>query len=70
MVKISLDDNNLSKMQQFSKIEIDRSCERIGTYLIDKSMKIVMYAELPILRTNTGQANNEIIAGGFRNEIN
>jgi hypothetical protein len=70
MVKISLDDNNLSKMQQFSKIEIDRSCERISTYLIDKSMKIVMYAELPILRTNTGQANNEIIAGGFRNEIN
>jgi hypothetical protein len=70
MVKISLDDNNLSKMQQFPKIEIDRSCERISTYLIDKSMKIVMYAELPILRTNTGQANNEIIAGGFRNEIN
>ncbi|WP_458747111.1 hypothetical protein [Candidatus Nitrosocosmicus sp. T] len=70
MVKISLDDNNLSKMQQFSKIGIDRSCEKISAYLTDESIKIVMYYELPILRTNTGQANNEIIAGGFRNEIN
>ncbi len=57
-------------MQQFSKIGIDRSCEKISAYLTDESIKIVMYYELPILRTNTGQANNEIIAGGFRNEIN
>jgi hypothetical protein len=70
MVKISLDDNNLSKMQQFSKVEIDRSCEKFSACLTDDSIKIVMYDELPKLRTNTGQANNEIIAGGFRNEIN
>ena len=70
MVKISLDDNNLSEMHPFSKIGTDRTCERIIAHVADESIKILLSDHLPILRTNTKQANNEIITGGACNEIN
>lgn len=70
MVKIRLDDNNLSKMHTFSKIDTDRISERLSAHVADEGVKILLSYHLPILRTNTGQANNEIIAGGACNEIN
>jgi len=70
MVKISLDDNNLSKMNPSPKRDTDRISERISAHVADESIKILLSDHLPILRTNTGQANNEIIAGGACNEIN
>ena len=69
MVKITLD-NNLSRMHPFSKIETARTCEGIRSHVADKSIKNSLSDDLPMLRTNTGQANNEIIAGGSCNEIN
>ena len=64
MVKISLDDYNLSKMHAFPKIDTDRISERISAHVADESIKFLLSEHLPILRTNTEQANNEMIAGG------
>ena len=70
MVKISLDDNNLSKVPLLSKIGTDLTSERISARVVDESIEFLLSDDLPMLRTNIGQANNEIISGGFFNEIN
>jgi len=57
MVKISLDDNNLSKMHPFYKIGIDRTCERTSAYITKEYIKMVLYDEFPLLRTTTRQGN-------------
>jgi hypothetical protein len=60
MVKISLDDNNLSKMHPLYKIGTDRTCEKTSAYVTKKDIKIVLYDEFPLLRTITGQDNIKI----------
>ena len=70
MVKISLDNNNLSKIHPLSKIGTDLTSGRNRTHVSDESIKILLSDDLRILRTNTGQAGNETVIGGFRNEIN
>lgn len=57
MVKISLDDNNLSKMHPLDKIGTDRACERTSAYVTKEDIRIVLYDEFPLLRTTTGQGN-------------
>jgi hypothetical protein len=57
MVKISLDDNNLSKMHPLYKIGIDRTCERTSAYVTKEDIKIVLFDEYPLLRTTTRQDN-------------
>ena len=69
MVKIILDDNNLSKMHPLSKIGTDRRCERTSTSVTEEAIKIKLYDGFPSLRTNTGQDNNEMNTCGSRNEI-
>ena len=69
MVKIILDDNNLSKMHPLSKKGSDRTCERTSTCVTEEDIKIKLYDGFPSLRTNTGQDNNEMNTGGSRNEI-
>ena len=57
MVKVSLDDNNLSKMHPLYKIETDRTCGRTSAYVTKEDMRIVLDDEFPLLRTTTGQGN-------------
>jgi hypothetical protein len=57
MVKISLDDNNLSKMHPSYKIGTDRTCGRTSAYVTEEDIKVVLYDEFPLLRTTTGQDN-------------
>jgi hypothetical protein len=57
MVKISLDNNNLSKMHPLYKIGTDHTCGRTSTYVTKEDIRIVLYDEFPLLRTATGQGN-------------
>ena len=70
MVKVSLDDNNLSKICPLSKGGTGRTGGRISAYVGDESMKIIFDDGCSMLKTDTGQGNNEIINVGYRNEIN
>jgi hypothetical protein len=63
MVKISLDDNNLSKMHPLYKIGTDHTCERTYAYVTKEDIKIVLYDEFPLFRTIPGEDNIKINTG-------
>lgn len=60
MVKISLDDINLSKMSPEFVGETDRTCKTLNNYLVLKTLKIQFHGSMGILRTKIVANINKI----------
>ena len=63
MVKIGLDDINLSIMSPEFVGEKDRTCKTLSNYFVMKTLKIPFQDGFVILRTKTGLANINKIDG-------
>lgn len=61
MVKISLDDINLSKMRPVFVWGTDRTCEGLSNHLVLKIVKDPFYDRSFTQRTNIGQNSTEKI---------